>query len=127
MRRLATYLAQNVSLFDSAGLRAFFVALQRGVAPSCQRIPSRATVKHVHSLVAAFASWCVEEGILVASPMRRIAAPSLRDEGVDPFSDEELARLLDAARKGRNPDRDTAILHLLMDTGIRAEVACLLA
>jgi integrase/recombinase XerD len=126
MRRLRVFLEDSSVHFDAGGLRAFFVALQRGCAPSSIRVPSRATVKHVHSLVTAFAAWCVEEAVLGTNPMRRIPAPSLRDDGVDPYSDEELARLLGAARKSRNAARDSALLYILMDTGIRAsELAAL--
>lgn len=47
-----------------------------------------------------------------------------RADQVNPFSDEEIRALLDSAKRGTFPERDTAIMMLLWDSGLRVSELC---
>jgi integrase/recombinase XerD len=109
------------------GLTRWFVALKQGAPGTrCRKPLSPAYLKHAHVLFKAFCAWLVAEGKLDTSPMLRIPAPVLRDEKIHPFTDEEINRILAAARKTRLATRNVAIVYFLADTGIRASEMCAL-
>jgi site-specific recombinase XerD len=58
--------------------------------------------------------------------MVRIAAPIVREDQVQPFSMEQVRSLISAAKNTRNPERDEAIIRVLLDTGMRASELCTL-
>ena len=82
------------------------------------------TVKNYHGILRAFFNWCVAEGDLAESPIERIAVPVDRPDQVQPFSLDEVRKLLAAAKRSQNPQRDGAILALMFDTGLRASEVC---
>src|SRR5262249_44725273 len=66
----------------------------------------------------------IEEGLLSDSPMRNVKAPRIPNDKIQPFTDDEVQTLLDAARRGRNPERDVALIVLAVDTGVRVSELC---
>lgn len=67
-----------------------------------------------------FLRWCVEEGELDASPMDRMKQPRVKVTPPPVYSDADLRSLLDVCSGTTYIDRrDTAILRLLVDTGMR--------
>lgn len=82
---------------------------------------SPATVaKHYRSLQQLF-RWLVDDGEIARSPMERMRPPQVPEQPVDVLTDEELSRLLAACRGNTFENRrDTAMLRLLIDTGMRA-------
>lgn len=91
-------------------------------------IPSRKTTKpitHLHYFVTlrTFYRWAVREEYIAASPMEGMRSPKKPKDQPDPFSDTELKRLVDAlqaAGDGYLPERNRAIVAVLLDVGIRA-------
>lgn len=72
-----------------------------------------------------FFRYAVDEGELDTSPMLNMAPPSVEERPVPVLSDDELRALLDAC-KGTSFEarRDTAIVRLFIDSGVRrAEMA----
>jgi site-specific recombinase XerD len=67
-----------------------------------------------------FYRWAVEEELLPTSPMTGLRPPSIPDAPV-PILDERSIKALLAAMNGRGFDdrRDTAIVRLFLDTGMR--------
>jgi site-specific recombinase XerD len=64
--------------------------------------------------------WMVEEGEITTSPMERMRQPNVPDVPVPVLSEDELKRLLAAADgKDFEARRDSAILRLLIDSGMR--------
>ena len=64
----------------------------------------------------------IEEGEIRESPMARMKPPRLPESPPPIFTDDELRRLFKACEgPGFVARRDTAILRLLMDTGVRRE------
>ncbi len=80
--------------------------------------PSTARLRY-HAL-RRFFRWAVEEGEIAASPLGRVRAPRVEPPPVPTLSDDELRRLLRAC-EGRDvrARRDTALVRLLMATGLR--------
>jgi integrase/recombinase XerD len=120
MGRLEAFLTARELDFCAEGLRAFVVALMQGNDGGGRKPLSPSSVLHAHIILSAFANWCVAEGILTDSPMRRIPTPKQVDPGIDPFTDAELEAILNAASESRCKLRDVALIRFLDDTGIRA-------
>jgi integrase len=83
-----------------------------------------ATVHGYYRVLRAFCNWCVEEGLLALSPMAAIKPPIVRSDQVQPFTPEQIAALIQAAKRALHPRRDEAILLFLLDTGVRASELC---
>jgi site-specific recombinase XerD len=79
-----------------------------------------ATAHNRYRGLHAFFKWAVAEGDLETNPMDGMKPPQLSEQPVDVVRPEHLARLLRAC-EGRDfaSRRDTAIILLLVDTGIR--------
>jgi len=82
------------------------------------------TVHTYHGHLRTLFRWIVTEGVLEASPMERIPVPTSREDQIQPFTQAQVKALLTAAKRGRYPRRDEAILLFLLDTGVRASELC---
>jgi site-specific recombinase XerD len=99
-------------------VEAFIVALQdAGQRP--------ATVSIAYRSLQPFFKWALGEDEIAASPMERMTPPIVPEEPPAVLRDEELKAILDAcAGADFEARRDTAIIRLLLDTGMRrAELA----
>jgi len=113
---------------EVAELKAFFHHLTSGHTDPAGRFgnprltkPLRpVSLKGWHTVLSAWFTWLQAEGYLETSPMARIPKPQVREEIKPPLSDEQAAKLIEAARHSNNPNRDTAIALLLLDSGLRA-------
>jgi site-specific recombinase XerD len=67
-----------------------------------------------------FFAWCEDEGEITASPMRKMHPPKVAEQPVDVPTVADLQRLLDAC-SGNDFEarRDTAIIRLFLDAGLR--------
>lgn len=69
-----------------------------------------------------FFRWCVEEGEIEESPMGKMRPPHIPEEHPDVLTEDALRRLLRACSGKTFEDRrDTALLRLLLDTGMRRQ------
>jgi site-specific recombinase XerD len=94
-------------------LEAFLAALSDRVSPAT-------VAKHYRSMQQLF-RWLVEDGEIAHSPMQRMRPPAVPEQPVDILTDADLRALLDAARGNTFENRrDTAMLRMLIDTGMRA-------
>lgn len=84
-----------------------------------ERVSPATVAKHYRSL-QQFWKWLVDDGEIERSPMERMSPPSVPEQPVPVLTDAELTKLLTAA-KGVDFEarRDTAIMRVLIDTGIR--------
>ena len=81
---------------------------------------SAATVaRHYRSLQQLF-RWLELEEEIAQSPFTKMSPPAVPEQSVPLLTDDEISRLLDAC-KGSDFDsrRDTAIIRLLLDSGMR--------
>lgn len=91
--------------------------------PNLRKAPRPSTVKTYDAILRAFFAWLVDQGAVAASPLTFKRVQASLDQ-LNPFEPEQVEDLLAAARSSRQPLRDTAILMLLLDTGMRASELC---
>jgi site-specific recombinase XerD len=78
------------------------------------------TARTRHKGLRSFFVWLVAEGEISTNPMDRIKAPRPNDVPPALLSDDDVLRLLKACAGAEFEDRrDTAIIRLLFDTGVR--------
>lgn len=84
-----------------------------------------ATAANRYRSLHVFFHWLEDEGEITASPMARMRQPKVPVDSPPVMSDEAVAALLKAcAGQGFLERRDTAVIRLMIDTGLRrAEVA----
>ena len=83
------------------------------------RVSPATTARHYRSLQQMF-RWLCEEGETIRSPMERMSAPAVPEQPVPVLDDATIIKLLDSCRGNTFENRrDTAIIRLLLDTGMR--------
>ncbi len=89
--------------------------------------PTTASIRY--RALQQFWKWCVEEGELTRSPMERMAPIRVPEDPPEVITDSDLRQLLKTCVGTTFEDRrDTAIIRLFIDTGMRrAELAMLTA
>ncbi|TXS57679.1 integrase [Streptomyces sp. t39] len=89
------------------------------IADLLQRTSAGNAHQHFRSLKTFF-NWLVDEEELNRSPMRTLKAPTVPEVEVPIIPDDSLKRLLAACKgTGYKERRDTAIIMLFLDTGVR--------
>jgi site-specific recombinase XerD len=80
-----------------------------------------ASISVILRTLRRYFAWCVEQGHLTSNPARGVMAPSITVEPVRFLSDEQLDTLLKSIAKDKTIEgvRDTALIRVLMDTGLR--------
>ncbi len=89
----------------------------RGLSPAT-------AAKHYRSLQQLF-KWLTDDGEITRSPMERMSSPTVPEQPMPILDDVALSALL-ATCKGNTFEnrRDTAMIRLLLDTGMRAGELC---
>ncbi len=83
------------------------------------------TARNDQMALSRFFRFLVDEGELRTNPLERVPAPRVEVRIPDPYSKDELKAMLGACRgKDLEALRDTAILWVLLDTGLRASEFC---
>lgn len=86
---------------------------------SAQREARPATVNAYFRILRAFSNFCLAEGLLEETPLKNVKAPRVPTDQIQPFATEQVQGLVDAARRSNAPERDVAVILLLVDTGMR--------
>ena len=71
----------------------------------------------------AFGTWVASEFDLASNPLRAVPLPRVPEQLVPSLRDPEIIALLRAVDGSRDPERDRAIVLLLLDTGVRVSEA----
>ncbi len=124
--------APELETLTPAVIRGFLTYLQEdlddgrfgGDHPNARGPARPSTVATYHRCLRAFVNWCRAEEWIVGAPLKNVKVPRLPQDHLDHFTDDEMQALVNAARRGRQPNRDVAILLLLLDTGLRASELC---
>jgi site-specific recombinase XerD len=103
---------KGVDRMSTETLKAYFASLQRKGLKAW-------TVSTRYTAFRSFVTYLLEEGELDIDILESIPRPILRQDEIAPFTEEEVLRLLAAAKDTRNPERNYALLCLLLDTGMR--------
>jgi len=110
---------------DSEGHRSAHTAITRStlekyLAAMHERVAPATVAKHYRSLQQLF-RWLVSDGELERSPMEGMSPPAVPEQPVPVLDAEELGRLLKSCTGNTFENRrDTAIIRLFVDTGMRA-------
>lgn len=132
--KLFWWLKENgIETVDSSTMRAF-LAYVGSPAPEGGRwgnkhqtgTNSPRTVHTYWDRLRTMFNWAVAQEIISESPMKKIKPPVVRRDQIQPFTQQQIADLLEAARSTRNSLRDTAIVQFMLDTGVRASELCAL-
>ncbi len=95
---------------------------------SSLRPAKEATVASYHRGLRAFFNWLVAEESLPRSPMAGVKLTAPLDPEILPFTEDQIARLLGQCNPGSiRGVRDTALIWVLLDTGMRASELCRLS
>ena len=127
-RTIETYL-DAVDLFGrfiaERGMPSAVRAIRRGhieawLVDLADRGQAPATASNRYRSLHSFFAWLVDEDELAHSPMERMRPPHVPEQPPAILRDDELAALLKAcAGPGFEARRDTALVRLLIDTGMR--------
>ena len=117
LRLLGEYLARQGMPLTVANIRREHV--ESFIADLLARFKP-ATASNRYRALQQFFKWAVTEGEITVSPMANMKPPIVPEAPPPVLSEKDLQRLLKTC-EGRdfNARRDTAIIRLLMDTGMR--------
>ncbi len=94
--------------------------VERWIVAQQERGNSAATVALRFRSVQQFWKWCLREDEIDADPMIGLTIPQVPIQPVPVISDDAIMALLKACKgTGFSEARDTAVIRLLLDTGIR--------
>jgi site-specific recombinase XerD len=107
-------------------IRAFLAYIQQEPRrwgsnnPHANRKASQTTVFRYYTVISAFASWLIREGIIENNPCNKVRVAKPKPKVLKAIEPDDIRRLL-ATLNGRdfNSIRNKAILLLLLDTGLR--------
>jgi site-specific recombinase XerD len=83
-----------------------------------------ATVNAYYRCLRAFVNFCLAEGLLDETPLKNVKAPRVPNDQIQPLSKEQVQALVDATRRTQSPERNLALVLLLVDTGMRVSELC---
>jgi len=94
-------------------VRLFLLVLRERIKPS--------SVHDYYGCICRFFNWLVQEGVIEHSPMQRMQPPRVPKQVIQPFSSEDVKRMLvlleyDRTLRGY---RNKAIVLVFLDTGLR--------
>jgi site-specific recombinase XerD len=87
--------------------------------PSAKREARPATVHAYYRILRALCTFLLEEGLLKENPLKNVKPPRVPNDQIQPLSSEQVQAMLDVARRSRSPERNVAVILLLVDTGMR--------
>lgn len=110
---------QDLADVTPAHVRGYVVSLQaRGLTPASQHAAVRA--------LKAFLNFCERDDLLRVNPARKLTMPRVPRVIKPSVSLADVGKLIAACAETRNPQRDEAIVRMLVDTGLRAAELCAL-
>ncbi len=86
---------------------------------SAKREARPATVNAYFRCLRAFSNFCIDEGLVQETPLKNVKTPRVPVDQIQPLDHEQVQTLLDAARRTRAPERDVAVILMMVDTGMR--------
>lgn len=117
LRDLSCFLrARGLTRFEDVAprhLREYLVALQ------ATRL-KQSTIRTKAVTISCFFNWLTGQGLIQSNPMRWVRRPRKPQRRVSIFSTAELLRMFMAVGHTCDPIRNRAMLHILLDCGLRA-------
>lgn len=122
--------------FDRASIAAFLSHVKNGhlepkgrygLGPTHPRYYDETrdrTGQLYYNYIRAFCDYLVADEWLDESPTERISRPSATEPDVQPYTDDEVLALIEAAQETDYALRNVAIVTLMYDAGLRADEVC---
>jgi site-specific recombinase XerD len=118
---------EGLTVCDTAALRGFLHYVRvaheeqggRWGNPRLKKPLRPRTLQTYFVHLKTFFAFAVAEGAVEADPMAPVRPAIARPDQVRPYTPEELAALLAAAKRTRSKERDLALVLFLLDTGAR--------
>lgn len=82
------------------------------------------SVQSYYRVLRTFCNWLVEEEHLDVSPMAKVKPPVARPDQIQPLTHQQVAQLIKGAKASEYPMRNTAMIALILDTGLRVSELC---
>lgn len=122
--RLSRFLSHRELLYleeaSTETLRDFFAQLlTRDNQNHRGRKLSPFTVEGIHRSIHTFFQFCYTERYITSNPMDRVPKNKLPKRLVPRLSEDQVAELLQAVRHTQSPQRNMALVALLIDSGLR--------
>ena len=121
---LALYLQSDsivqIEQITADHLRAYFSALHKrpnGHHPKASLSPF--TIEGMYRTFKTFFRFCEYEEYFPENPMARIRKPKLPNRLIMRLSEEEVAKVLEGAELTQSPERNLALLMLMVNNGLR--------
>jgi site-specific recombinase XerD len=138
MEKLAWWLQNEVGVrallseLSPATIRAFLSYTREerpegrfgSAQPNARHAARPSTVQTYFGCIRAFVNFCLAEGLLTESPLANVKSPRVPKDQIQPLDPSQVQALVDAARRSRAPERDVALILLLVDTGMRVGELC---
>jgi site-specific recombinase XerD len=93
---------------------------------NARRAAKPSTVDTCYRCLRAFFDFAVREGLLLDSPLANARPPRIPKDQVQPFTDEQVRALIHATKQSDQPLRNSMLLLVLLDTGLRVSELCAL-
>ncbi|WP_052351803.1 tyrosine-type recombinase/integrase [Deinococcus pimensis] len=114
LRRSGVHTAQDFTRHNI--MRFILAARERGLSIS--------TLRNYDRALRGVCNWLHRNGYLSQNPMSGLPRPKGQERQVQPFTVADIERILTSARSSELPLRNTALVLILLDTGIRSGEAC---
>ncbi|MGV3723349.1 MAG: tyrosine-type recombinase/integrase [Actinomycetota bacterium] len=119
-------LSDNLADIDAGTIRLFLAHLRDTsgarwgeASPNTQKAARPSTVDTYYRCLRAFFNFTIREGLIFDSPIAKVSPTRIPKDQIKPFTPEQAQSLVDAAKKSQHPERDTALVLVLLDTGLR--------
>lgn len=129
---------KEIEAINDFDMQQFFIWLRAGYMPkrkslSIEPLTPR-SIENIWTAMRSFFNWAFSEGYVNTRPDHKVAKPKYRPRQIQPFTQEEVAAILNACQRTREADtsgrstftmqrpsahRDATLVLLLLDTGIR--------
>jgi site-specific recombinase XerD len=92
--------------------------------PNAKHAARPSTAQTYFGCIRAFVNIWLAEGLFTESPLANVKPPRVPKDQIQPLERAQVQALVDAARRSRAPERDVALVLLLVDTGMRVGELC---
>lgn len=122
----------GIETIDRSKMKSFLGYVANGTPrgrwgdPRWTNDATKSTNTTYYGYLRAFFGWIHDQELIDFNPMDRVDRPGGQVDPVQPFSDEQVLDILQAAEKTSQPRRDLAIVWILFDTGMRVSELCAL-
>lgn len=77
------------------------------------------SIEGMYRTILTFFRFCEMEEYVMGNPMKRVRRPKLPKRIVPRLTEDQITALLHATQEGQMPERDMALIMLLVDSGLR--------